>query len=170
MVRNCQLSDLIYLTALRVCVHTQACMWQWQVPFFFPPCPLLSFVKKCFWQSWSILVVRGRGAMRNLGGFKMDISMRRSWPGLAPLTLRRACTHTNMLNCLCNIFRPHLAAVAALLSFCWLQVAQTSRSRLQPWQSLLQLLNCWQIRLACWSKIERFDILVKKIHIYIYIF
>lgn len=61
--------------------------------------------------------------MRNLGGFKMDISMRRVWPGLAPLTLLCARTHTNMFNCLCNIFRLRLATVPTLLSLCCLQVA-----------------------------------------------
>lgn len=151
MVRNCQLSDLIYLTALQVCVHAQVCMWQWQVLFFLA---LSSALWKMLLTVLKHLGCRRAGEMRNLGGFKMDISMRHVWPGLAPLTLLCACTHTNMFNCLCNIFSLRLATVPALHSLCCLQVASTSRSRLQPWQSLLQLLNHWQIRLTNPAQIE----------------
>lgn len=48
MVRNCQLSDLIYLTALRVCVCARASLHVTVAGPFFSPCPLLSFVENAF--------------------------------------------------------------------------------------------------------------------------
>lgn len=47
MVRNCQLSDLIYLTALQVCVCMRKYACDSGRSHFFP-CPLLSFVENAF--------------------------------------------------------------------------------------------------------------------------
>lgn len=72
----------------------------------------------------------------NLGGFKVDISMRHVWPRLNTSDAV-VCAQTNVFNCLCNApglwLATAVAAAAALLpSLCGLQVARMSRSRLQP--------------------------------------
>lgn len=62
--------------------------------------------------------------MENLGGFKMDISMRRVWPRLSTSDTV-VCAHTSVFNCLGNVLGLRLvaaAAVVALPSLC-LQVA-----------------------------------------------
>lgn len=66
--------------------------------------------------------------MENLGGFKMDISMRRVWPRLSTSDTI-VCAHTNVFNCLCDMLGLWAAPRPGL---CCLQVARTSRSRLKP--------------------------------------
>lgn len=64
--------------------------------------------------------------MKNLGGFKMDISMRRVWSRLSTSDTV-VCAHTSVFNCLGNVLGlcpvAAAAAVAALPSLCCLQVA-----------------------------------------------
>lgn len=65
--------------------------------------------------------------MENLGGFRMDISMRRVWPRLSNSDTV-VCPHTSMFNCLGNVLglgsvAAAAAAAAALHSLCCLQVA-----------------------------------------------
>lgn len=71
-----------------------------------------------------VVVGGGGGWMENLGGFKMDISMRRVWPRLSTSDTV-VCAHTSVFNCLGNVLGLRLvaaAAVVALPSLC-LQVA-----------------------------------------------
>lgn len=63
--------------------------------------------------------------LENLGGFKMDISMRRVWPQLSTSDTV-VCAHTSVFNCLDKVLGLGLVAAAvaaALPSLCCLQVA-----------------------------------------------
>lgn len=124
MVRNCQLSDLIYLTASRVCVcvctSTSMHVAMAGPLFFFPHLSLSSALWKMLLTVWKHLGClkwgwgqwfRGVGVwMENLGGFRMDISMRCVWPRLST-TDTVVCAHTSVFNCLGNVLGLGLVAV-----------------------------------------------------------
>lgn len=64
--------------------------------------------------------------MEKLGGFKMDVSMRRVWPRLSTSDTV-VCAHTSVFNCLGNVLGLRSVAAAAAAeappSLCCLQVA-----------------------------------------------